>query len=147
MNEFSPAAHASEDLFQSKLAFISVLNFPVYTLEEKTAMGAGWDRRQWAYARTAGSNTTRLPAEVNQAISAKMAAAGRYISDYNIYMGSLLGPDRKPLFPADMKLICHWGIRDELKARYADRQGLAKQNDLQGHGAHHPAEIPEVMVN
>jgi len=148
MNEFNPSAHLSEDLFQSKLAFISLLNFPVYTLEEKTAMGAGWDRRRWAYARTAGSNTTRLPAAVNQAISAKMAAAGRYISDYNIYMGSLLGANQKPLFPADMKLICHWGIRDELKARYADKQGLAKQKTIYKVMERIiRQEIPEVMVN
>jgi hypothetical protein len=148
MNEFNPAAHLSEDLFQSKLAFISLLNFPVYTLAEKTAMGPQWDRRQWAYARTAGSNTTRLPAAANQAISAKMAAAGRYISDYNLYMGSLLGADLKPLFPADMKLICHWGIRDELKARYADKQGLPKQKAItKAMERIIRQEIPEVMVN
>lgn len=127
MNGFNPAAHISEDMFQSKLAFISLLNFPVYSLAEKTALGAKWDRRQWAYARSGGSNTTRLPAEVNQAISAKMASAGRYISDYNIFMGNLVDQDMKALFPADMKLISHWGIRDELKARYADKQGLKKQ--------------------
>lgn len=128
MNGFNPAAHISEDMFQSKLAFISLLNFPVYSLAEKTALGAKWDRRQWAYVRSGGSNTTRLPAEVNQAISAKMASAGRYISDYNIFMGSLVDQDMKALFPADMKLISHWGIRDELKARYADKQGLRKQH-------------------
>ena len=127
MNGFNPAAHISEDMFQSKLAFVSLLNFPVYSLAEKTALGAKWDRRQWAYVRSGGSNTTRLPAEVNQAISAKMASAGRYISDYNIFMGSLVDQDMKALFPADMKLISHWGIRDELKARYADKQGLRKQ--------------------
>jgi len=127
MNGFNPAAHISEDMFQSKLAFVSLLNFPVYSLAEKTALGAKWDRQQWAYVRSGGSNTTRLPAEVNQAISAKMASAGRYISDYNIFMGSLVDQDMKALFPADMKLISHWGIRDELKARYADKQGLRKQ--------------------
>ncbi|MCX6557901.1 MAG: hypothetical protein NTW95_10800, partial [Candidatus Aminicenantes bacterium] len=127
MNQFDLSAHVSEDMFENKIAFISLLNFPVYSLAEKTALGAKWDRQQWAYARTGGSNITRLPAEVNQAISSKMAAAGRYISDYNIFMGSLVGQDMKTLFPADMKLICHWGIRDELKARYADKQGLEKQ--------------------
>jgi hypothetical protein len=148
MNGFDPAAHISEDLFQSKLAFISLLNFPVYSLDEKMAQGPQWDRRQWAYVRTAGSNTTRLPAEVNQAVSAKMAGAGRYISDYNIFMGSLLSPDLKPMFPADMKLISHWGLRDELKARYADPQGLVKQ-----HAIYRVMEriirqeIPEVMIN
>ena len=148
MNGFNPAAHISEDLFQNKLAFISLLNFPVYTLEEKTALGANWDRKQWAYARMGGSNTTRIPAEVNQKISTLMAAAGRYISDYNIFMGSLLDPNLKTMFPPDMKLISHWGLRDELKARYADRQALVKQ-----HAIYRVMErivrqeIPDVMVN
>ncbi len=80
---------------------------------------------------------------MNQDISANMAAAGRYISDYNIFMGSLVGADLSRYFPADMKLICHWGIRDELKARYADKQGLLKQQPIyQGHGAHHPPGDP-----
>lgn len=149
MNGFNPAAHVSEDLFQSKLAFIALLNFPVYTLSEKIALGPQWDRRQWAYARTAGSNTTRLPAEVNQVISAKMATAGRYISDYNIFMGSLLDPNLATMFPSDMKLISHWGLRDELKACYADKQGgLVRQ-----HAIYRVMEriirqeIPEVMIN
>jgi hypothetical protein len=148
MNGFDPSAHLSEDLFQSKLAFISLLNFPVYSLAEKTALGVQWDRRQWAYARMGGSNITRLPAEVNQAISSKMAAAGRYISDYNIFMGSLVGPDMKTLFPADMKLISHWGIRDELKARYADKKGLAKQKMIfKVMERIISQEIPAFMVN
>lgn len=148
MNGFDPAAHLSDDLFQNKTAFITLLNFPVYTLAEKTARAPQWDRLQWAYARTAGSNTTRLPAAVSQEISERMAAAGRYISNYNIYMGRVLGPDNQKLFPDDMKLICHWGIRDELKARYADPQPLVRQ-----HAIYRllerivRQEIPEVMVN
>jgi len=148
MNGFSPAAHVSEDMFQNKLAFIALLNFPVYSLAEKAALGATWDRQQWAYARMGGGNALRLPAEVNQAISAKMAAAGRYISDYNIFMGSLVGPNMKTLFPADMKLISHWGIRDELKARYADKQGLAKQKMIyRVFERIVRQEIPAVMIN
>jgi hypothetical protein len=148
MNGFDPSAHLSEDLFQSKLAFISLLNFPVYSLAEKTALGAQWDRRQWAYARMGGSNITRLPAEVNQAVNTTLAAAGRYISDYNIFMGSLVGPDMKTFFPADMKLISHWGIRDELKARYADKKGLAKQKMIfKVMERIVNQEIPAVMVN
>lgn len=148
MNGYNPAAHVSDDMFQNKTAFISLLNFPVYTLAEKIARAPGWDRLQWAYARTAGSNTTRLSAAVSQEISARLAAAGRYVSDYNIFMGSILGPDGQKLFPDNMKLICHWGIRDELKARYAGPQPLVRQ-----HAIYRlleriiRQEIPEVMVN
>jgi hypothetical protein len=148
MNGFNPSAHLSEDLFENKLAFISLLNFPVYSLAEKTTLGAEWKRRPWAYARMGGSNPLRLPAEVNQKISAAMAAAGRYISDYNIFMGSLVGADMKALFPADMKLISHWGIRDELKARYADQHGLPRQKMIvKVMERIIRQEIPAVMVN
>ncbi len=32
--EFNPAAHLQEDLFQSKLAFLVLLNFPIRSLDE-----------------------------------------------------------------------------------------------------------------
>jgi hypothetical protein len=80
MNQFDLSAHISDDMFNNKIAFISLLNFPVYTLSEKTALGAGWNRKQWAFARAAGSNNTRIPADVNQKVSALMSDAGRYIS-------------------------------------------------------------------
>jgi hypothetical protein len=148
MNGFDLSAHVSDDMFRSKIAFISLLNFPVYSLAEKAALGPQWSRRQWALARAGGSDTTRLPAEVNQRISAVMAEAGRYISDYNIFMGRLLGPDNQPLFPADMKLICHWGIRDELKARYGDKQGLVKQHTIYRMMERIVRqEIPAAMIN
>jgi hypothetical protein len=148
MNQIDLSAHVSEDMFDNKIAFISLLNFPVYSLSEKTALGAGWSRKQWAFARVAGSNNMRIPAEVNQKISALMADAERYISDYNIFMGSLVDGNMKTWFPADMKLISHWGIRDELKAHYGDPQGLLKQKMIyQVMQRIIRQEIPAVMVN
>ncbi|HEX7502237.1 MAG TPA: hypothetical protein VF451_02360, partial [Acidobacteriota bacterium] len=148
MNQFDLSAHVSEDMFSNKIAFISLLNFPVYSLSEKAGLGAGWSREQWAFAREAGSNNTRIPAAVNQKVSAMMADAGRYISDYNIFMGGLVDGHMKTWFPADMKLISHWGIRDELKARYGDPQGLAKQEMIyQVMQRIIRQEIPSVMVN
>jgi len=148
MNQFNPGAHLSEDLYQSKIAFFTLLNFPLFNLAEKTALGAQWDRRQWAYARMGGSNSTRIPADVNQKISTMLADAGRYISDYNIFMGSLVDGRGRTYFPADMKLISHWGIRDELKARYADKKGLFKQQLIYKVMERIVnQEIPAVMVN
>jgi hypothetical protein len=148
MNQFNPGAHLSEDLFTSKIAFFTLLNFPVYNLAEKTALGAQWNRQQWAYARLGGSNSTRIPADVNQKVSSILADAGRYISDYNIYMGSLVDGKGQTYFPADMKLISHWGIRDELKARYADKKGLFKQQLIcKVMERIINQEIPAVMVN
>jgi hypothetical protein len=148
MNQFAPSAHISEDMFQSKIAFISLLNFPAYSLAEKTELGAKWDRKQWAFARSGGSNNTRIPAEANQKVSALMADAGRYISDYNIFMGALLDPNLKTRFPAGLKLISHWGLRDELKANYDGAQGLIKQHMIfRVMERIVRQEIPAVMVN
>ena len=39
-----------------------------------------------------------------------------------------MNKEGKKLFPEGMKLITHWGLRDELKSNYADTEnGLEKQ--------------------
>ena len=42
-------------------------------------------------------------------------------------MGKLQNAEGKFLFPADMKLITHWGLRDELKSNYTGDNGIEKQ--------------------
>ena len=124
---YSPSAHFNDDMFQQKIAFIVVLNFPFYTLEEKNTLGKDWSREEWAYARLGDVFTARVPADVQQALSAQLSAADNYISNYNIQMGHLLNDKGERLFP-DMSLITHWGLRDELKTHYNEgEQGLAKQ--------------------
>jgi len=124
---FDPAAHVSEDLFQSKLAFVALLNFPLTTLEQRLAQGGTWSRRQWAEARLAGRFSSRVPAEVNARLTRAYSEAGTYISAYNVYMHHVLTSDGRRLFPAGLRLLSHWNLRDELKARYTDRDGLPRQ--------------------
>ncbi|MBR3435090.1 MAG: hypothetical protein IKG88_04285 [Bacteroidales bacterium] len=124
---FDPSAHFDDDMFQQKIAFVVVLNFPFYTLDEKNSMGDQWSRRQWAYARLGDLFTSRVPASANQQLANQLAAADNYISNYNIMMGQLLDDKGNRLFP-DMALITHWGLRDELKAHYNEGDsGLVKQ--------------------
>ncbi len=125
--QFDPSSHLSEDLFRNKIAFFILLNFPHYSLSEKTELGAEWSRKDWAYARMGDVFVSRVPAEVYQKISQVMTEADTYISEYNVYMGKLVDKDKKTYFPEDLKLITHWGLRDELKARYNDPQGFFKQ--------------------
>lgn len=124
---YSPDAHLSEDMFDSRIAFVVLLNFPLTTLDERLRSGIDWTRRQWAETRLAQTFSTRVPAEVNQAMGEALSRADSYINAYNIYMHHLLTDDGKRLFPEGLRLISHWGIRDELKARYADPDGLDKQ--------------------
>ncbi len=124
---YDPSAHLTDDFFANKIAFLTALNFPFYSLKEKTEQGANWSRLEWAYARMGDRFTSRVPADVIQNVSQTLTAADTYISDYNIYMGNLVDSAGTTLFPAGLKLITHWGLRDELKSDYAAENGLAKQ--------------------
>lgn len=146
---FDPYAHLTDDLFANKIAFITILNFPFYTLEEKNEMGANWSRHQWAFARLGDVFTSRIPAEYNQNISNALTSADSYISAYNIVMGNLLNDKNETLFPKDMKLISHWGLRDELKSNYANKEnGLEKQRMIYNVMKHIVNQtIPECVIN
>ncbi|VBB46719.1 conserved hypothetical protein [uncultured Paludibacter sp.] len=125
---YEPSSHLDEDLFANKVAFVAALNFPYYTLEEKTKLGEAWTRKQWAYARMGDRFTSRVPAEILQNAAETATKAEDYIANYNIYMGNLLNDKGEKLFPKDMVLISHWGLRDELKSDYQDKlRGQEKQ--------------------
>lgn len=124
---YNPGAHFTDDMFENKLAFIVLLNFPFYSLDEKTQQGINWSRLQWAYARMGELFTSRVPASLNQQISKTLTDADSYISEYNICMDKLRDDQGRQLFPDGLKLISHWGIRDELKSHYGETDGLEKQ--------------------
>lgn len=129
---YDPSAHLSDDLFQNKIAFVVLLNFPLTTLEQRVNEGAGWSRRQWAEARLADRFSKRVPADVSLALSQAASEAGQYVSEYNIWMHHILANDGSRLFPSKLRLLSHWNLRDELKADYADKKnGLAKQRSIQ----------------
>ncbi len=126
---YAPAAHLAEDFYKNKIAFLTVLNFPFYSLEEKNELGQDWGRLDWAYARMGDVFTSRIPAEVTQHISRVGTEADNYVSEYNIIMGQLVNDKGEQLFPDHLRLITHWGLRDELKANYDGTvEGFKKQS-------------------
>ena len=118
MSGYDTRAHLMDDLFANKVAFITILNFPFYSLEEKNTLGQNWSRREWAEARLGDVFTSRVPAKIQARLTETMAAAENYIADYNICMDRLRTEDGRQLFPDGMKLLSHWNLRDELKAHY-----------------------------
>lgn len=120
MSGFSPSAHLSDDLFANKVAFITILNFPFYTLEEKNRLGAAWTRLEWAEARMGDVFTSRVPAQVQATLAQAFADGENYIADYNICMDRLRTEQDEQIFPDNLLLLSHWNLRDELKAHYAD---------------------------
>lgn len=126
---YDPSAHVVDDLFNNKLGFVVLLNFPLTTLEQRLA-AKDWSRQQWAEARLAGRFSRRVPAAVQQEITASQAAADLYIAEYNVWMHHVLAEKGERLFPKGKRLISHWNLRDELKAQYADKDGLARQRTI-----------------
>jgi hypothetical protein len=146
---YDPGAHVVDDFFDNKLAFTALLNFPVFSLEEKLAQGGRWTRRQWAEARLADRFSKRIPAEVNLAIARAGAETGQYIAEYNIWMHHLVDEKGQRLFPPKMRLLSHWNLRDEIKADYGDAAtGLRKQRAIQKvMGRIVTQTIPQAVVN
>jgi hypothetical protein len=68
----------------------------------------------------------RIPADVNLAISKAGAESGQYIAEYNIWMRHLVDDQGRRLFPAKMRLLSHWNLRDEIKADYQDSEWIVK---------------------
>jgi hypothetical protein len=124
---YDPSAHLTDDLFRNKTAFAVLLNFPLTTLQERLSDGSKWSRRQWAEVRLAQRFSKRVPASVNQAITTASAQADQYIAGYNIWMHHLLDQNGNRLFPAKMRLLSHWNLRDQIKAEYAEKDGLPRQ--------------------
>jgi hypothetical protein len=129
---YAPGAHIGDDLFANKIAFSALLNFPLTTLEQRLTSGEKWSRREWAEARLAQRFSKRIPASVNLEIARASSEAEQYIAEYNIWMHHLVNDKGERLFPANMRLLSHWNLRDQIKADYKESTaGLARQRMIQ----------------
>jgi hypothetical protein len=122
-------AHVDEDLFRTKVAFLALLNFPVHTLAERLAAGPGWDRETWARSRLMDRFALRFPATVQQEITRALTAAEEYIAGYNLRLDRLVTSTGERPFREGLRLLSHWGLRDELASYYStpDAAGLFRQ--------------------
>ncbi|MCX6279885.1 MAG: hypothetical protein NT004_17585 [Bacteroidetes bacterium] len=146
---YEPNAHFNDDFFNNKLAFVTAINFPMFTLKEKEELGAKWTRSEWAYARMGDMFTSRIPADVNVKVAEALTKSDNYISNYNIYVGNLVDDQMKTHFAKDMKLITHWNLRDELKANYnKGDEGMKKQEMIYEVMLHIiNQDIPDSVIN
>ncbi len=146
---YEPISHMVEDFFNNKIGFVVALNFPYYSLKEKINLGSSWTRKQWAYARMGDVFASRIPSDLLLKEGETLSAADSYIASYNIFMGNIVTENNKTIFPKDMKLITHWGLRDELKANYSNQEnGLVKQKLIyEVMKKIISQEIPESIIN
>jgi hypothetical protein len=127
---WDPSSHVTDDLFATRIAFVVLLNFPRSTLAERLREGPQWTRRQWADTRLAGRFALRIPAAAQARLADARAAAEGYVNGYNLRAHHLLARDGRRLFRPRLRLLSHWNLRDEVKAAYADTDGLARQRIL-----------------
>ncbi len=147
-SEYDPYTHLFNDLYSNKIAYLIALNFPSYTLKEKTKFGKDWSSLDWAYARLGDLFTSKIPSEINANISKAQSLADNYIAQYYIYMGNLIDDKGSTLFPQDMKLISHWNLRDELKSNYGTTNGFLKQKQVYTVMKHIISQdIPKDVIN
>ena len=130
---YEPSAHINDDFFANKIAFIVLLNFPLTTLEQRLTEGESWSRRQWAEAALALNYSKRIPSSVSLEVGKASGDASQYVATYNIWMHHVLDEQGRRLFPAGMRLLEHWNLRDEIKADYSldPKEGLPKQRAIQ----------------
>jgi hypothetical protein len=124
-------AHLNDDLFATKTAFYALLNFPVHTLADRLRLGGSWDRDAWARSRMMDRFADRVPAPVLQEVTRATTAADQYIAGYYVRLDRLRTEDGKQLFPDGVRVITHWGLRDELASHYGQPDGLARQRQIQ----------------
>jgi hypothetical protein len=146
--EYDPFAHIVDDMFKTKIALVVLLNFPLHSLDDCLKNGANWSRKEWGETRLVQEFDSRVPAEIRQNINKAYVQADNYIAEYNIFMHHLLNQDGQRLFPEGLKLITHWGLRDELKAQYNNADGLPGQKMIQKVMERIiTQEIPQVVIN
>ena len=145
------SAHAPEDFFQSKLAFIALLNFPLPTLDEMLSEGPRYTRAQWAAVRLTRRFALRPSGEALQARARASAAAEAYVAGYNVWMHHVLTRDGTRLFAKGVRLISHWNLRDQIKAEYAEPDkslGLDRQRLIRKVMEHIVAQtIPRSIID
>lgn len=130
MGNYDPLSHFADDMYNNKVAFITMLNFPAYTLAEKNNLGKNWSRLEWAYARMGDMFTSRVPATLAQKAAEVNGNAENYIAQYNIMMDRLVNDKGEKLFPDGMVLLSHWNLRDEIKSNYAKIPNAIKKQEM-----------------
>lgn len=147
LGSLNPFDHLAEDLFKTKVAFAALLNFPLYT--DLASITPAPSREEWAAIRLAQAFAMRIPGHLKQEVTRVATLASDYIDNYNIFTSALRRANGDHPFPNGPKLISHWGLRDHIKALYADPKGnLERQRLLQTVMERIiTQEIPKVVIN
>lgn len=128
----NPANHLIEDLFKTKIAFVILLNWELEDFKTIIKKMETMTRKEWAKNRMVKQFESRIPADITQKITNAYSKASEYIYSYNIPIKNITWEDGTQIFNEDLKLISHWGLRDQIKLYYSqyDELSLKKQKTI-----------------
>ncbi|MEF3280010.1 MAG: hypothetical protein K6357_03480 [Elusimicrobiota bacterium] len=123
-SNLNPLTHLSDDLFKTKIAFIILLNFKADDLKTTIANMDKLSRKEWAINRMTKQFTSRVPSEVSQKITNTYSKASEYVYSYNIKIKNITDENGKKIFDEELTLITHWGLRDQIKLYYREKDEI-----------------------
>lgn len=128
----NPANHLTEDLFKTKIAFVILLNWKLDDFKTIINKMDTMTRKEWAQNRMVKQFESRVPSEIIQKTTNVYSKASEYVYSYNIPIKNITWEDGTPIFEEDLKLISHWGLRDQIKLYYSENTdiNLKKQRTI-----------------
>jgi hypothetical protein len=123
-----PNDRIEEDLYQSKLSHVILLNFPILTLAEKKELSnSAVDRQRLAQSRLAELCQNLKPSEISVIESSAISQSYQYINHILFELNRIVFIDNTVLVDTLITVDCHWGLRDQIVLHYQAQQGFRKQ--------------------
>jgi hypothetical protein len=127
---YSPYAHLQQDLRDSHIAAAIQLNFggladdPADVRERTTA--------EWAALVLGRVGVELVPPALQQERAAVGSQAEAFVNGYNLFPGQYDFGDPAVSFPAETRLISHWGLRDYMTNLTGTPGALPRQRAILG---------------
>ena len=123
-----PNDRIEEDFYQSKLAHVILLNFPILTLAEKTELShSPADRQLLAQSRLAELCQNLTPSQIRVKESSAISQSYQYINHLLFELNRIIFVDNTVLIDKPTIVDCHWGLRDQIVLLYQTEHGFRKQ--------------------
>ncbi len=145
---FDPAPDLSEQVYQQKLAFLALLNFPKRDLATMIRDGADWSTNEWVETRIVQAFGPRIPKELSDKARVVGHRCSQFVNDFHIPVEAVVSEGAR-FMPAGRRLIAHWLVREEVKAQYGDGpvRGAPRQRSLMHVMRHHiESSVPATVM-